>query len=78
VRHRTLPTGVTAADPKLTAGWDPADKAVRVARYALGVREEAEIIAHACELSDPSRFLLRHVTAIERGVGGFRASQGGS
>ena len=70
------PTGVTAADPRLIAGLDPADKAVRVARYAQRVREEVEIIAHSCGLTDPSGFLPRHVTATERGVGGFRAAQG--
>ena len=71
------PTGVTASDPKLIAGLDPADKAQRVARYATRVREEVEIIAHACGLTDPTGFLPRHVTEIERGVGGFRAAQGG-
>ena len=70
------PTGVTAADPRLIAGLDPADKAVRVARYAMRVREEVDIIAHACGLADPTQFRPRHVTAIERGVGGFRAAQG--
>lgn len=71
------PTGVTSAQERLIAGLDPADKAVRVARYAKQVREEVEIIAHACGLTDPSGFLPRHVTEIERGVGGFRAAQGG-
>lgn len=70
------PTGVTAVDKRLVAGLDPADKAVRVARYAERVREEVEIIAHACGLPDPSGFEPRHVTAIERGVGGFRAADG--
>jgi glutamate synthase domain-containing protein 2 len=70
------PTGVTAADPKLIAGLDPADKCVRVARYARRVREEVEMIAHSCGLTDPTGFLPRHVTAIERGVGGFRAADG--
>jgi glutamate synthase domain-containing protein 2 len=70
------PTGVTAAEPRLIAGLDPADKAVRVARYATRVREEVEIIAHACGLTDPTGFRPHHVTAIERGVGGFRAAQG--
>jgi glutamate synthase domain-containing protein 2 len=71
------PTGVTSAQPRLIAGLDPADKAVRVARYARQLREEVEIIAHACGLTDPSQFQPRHVTDIERGVGGFRAPQGG-
>jgi glutamate synthase domain-containing protein 2 len=71
------PTGVTSSQERLIAGLNPADKAVRVARYAKQVREEVEIIAHACGLTDPTGFLPRHVTDIERGVGGFRAAQGG-
>jgi len=69
------PTGVTAAQERLIAGLDPADKAVRVARYAQRIREEVEIIAHSCGLTDPTGFLPKHVTEIERGVGGFRAAQ---
>ena len=71
------PTGVTAADPRLIAGLDPTDKAARVARYALRIREEVEIIAHSCGATEPTGLRPRHVTAIERGVGGFRAAQGG-
>ncbi len=70
------PTGVTSSQERLIAGLDPADKAVRVARYAKQVREEVEIIAHSCGLTDPTGFLPKHVTDIERGVGGFRAAQG--
>ncbi|MGA3397934.1 MAG: FMN-binding glutamate synthase family protein [Acetobacteraceae bacterium] len=69
------PTGVTSSQERLIAGLDPADKAVRVARYARQVREEVEIIAHSCGLTDPTGFLPKHVTDIERGVGGFRAAQ---
>ncbi|MSO99487.1 MAG: FMN-binding glutamate synthase family protein [Acetobacteraceae bacterium] len=71
------PTGVTSSEPRLISGLDPTDKAARVARYAASLREDVEIIAHACGLQDPSGFLPRHVTEIERGVGGFRAPQGG-
>jgi glutamate synthase domain-containing protein 2 len=70
------PTGVTSSQERLISGLDPADKAVRVARYARQVREEVEIIAHSCGLTDPTGFLPKHVTDIERGVGGFRAAQG--
>jgi glutamate synthase domain-containing protein 2 len=69
------PTGVTSSRERLIAGLDPADKAERVARYARQVREEVEMIAHACGLTDPTGFLPKHVTDIERGVGGFRAAQ---
>ncbi|MBB5372448.1 FMN-binding glutamate synthase family protein [Acidocella aromatica] len=70
------PTGVTAVDERLIKGLDPADKAVRVARYAQKVRDEVEIIAHSCGLTDASHFAPRHVTEIERGVAGFRAQAG--
>lgn len=71
------PTGVTSSEPRLIAGLDPTDKASRVARYAERVREEVEIIAHSCGAADPTGFRPHHVTAIERGVGGFRAPQSG-
>ncbi|MDE2390891.1 MAG: FMN-binding glutamate synthase family protein [Rhodospirillales bacterium] len=67
------PTGVTAADPRLIQGLDPTDKAVRVSRYALKMRDEVEIIAHSCGLTDASKFAPKYVTAIENGVAGFRA-----
>jgi glutamate synthase domain-containing protein 2 len=67
------PTGVTSVDPKLIKGLDPADKAVRVARYAKRMQDEVEIIAHSCGLTNASEFRPEHVTQIERGVAGFRA-----
>jgi glutamate synthase domain-containing protein 2 len=66
------PTGVTAVNPRLIAGLDPTDKAVRVMRYAERVREEVDIIAHSCGLAGAAEFRPHHVTDIERGVGGFR------
>jgi glutamate synthase domain-containing protein 2 len=71
------PTGVTASDERLIRGLDPTNKAARVARYAQQVREEVEIIAHSCGVPDVTGLQPRHVTDIERGVGGFRAPQGG-
>ncbi len=70
------PTGVTAVEPRLIAGLDPADKAARVARYAIRVRDEVEMIAHSCGLTNATGFAPKHVTEIERGVGGFRAPIG--
>ncbi len=67
---------MTPSVPRLIAGLDPTDKASRVARYAQQVREEVEMIAHSCGLTDATKFLPKHVTEIERGVGGFRASDG--
>ena len=71
------PTGVTSSVPRLIQGLDPTDKAARVASYAARIREDVEVIAHSCGLTDPGGFLPKHVTEIERGVGGFRAAQGG-
>jgi glutamate synthase domain-containing protein 2 len=67
------PTGVTSVDPRLIKGLDPADKAVRVAKYARRMQDEVEIIAHSCGLENASQFRPEHVTDIEHGVAGFRA-----
>ena len=67
------PTGVTSVEPKLIKGLDPADKAVRVSRYAKRMQDEVEIIAHSCGLHNAGEFRPEHVTHIEHGVGGFRA-----
>ena len=71
----TCPTGITASDPHMIAGLDPTDKAARVANYAKRVREEVEIIAHSCGVTDPTELQPRHVTDIQRGIGGFRAPE---
>jgi glutamate synthase domain-containing protein 2 len=69
----SCPTGVTAVDPKLIKGLDPADKSVRVARYAKRMQDEVEIIAQSCGLENAGGFRPEHVTEIEHGVAGFRA-----
>ena len=76
VLDSVLKTADDALRTLFASGLDPTDKAVRVARYAQRVQDEVEMIAHACGLTDATGFLPRHVTAIERGVGGFRAAQG--
>jgi glutamate synthase domain-containing protein 2 len=67
------PTGVTSVDARLIKGLDPADKAVRVSRYAKKMQDEVEVIAHSCGLLNAGEFRPEHVTEIEKGVGGFRA-----
>lgn len=44
----TCPTGIATHDKRLQYGLDPADKAVRVAQYALNMHKEIEMIAHSC------------------------------
>lgn len=70
------PTGVTAADPRLIKGLDPADKAVRVMHYANRLREDVAMIAHSCGVSGPQDLEPKHVTDIERGIAGFRSTGG--
>ncbi len=70
------PTGVTAVEPRLIAGLDPTDKAVRVGRYARRMQDEVAMIAHSCGLADVTGFAPKHVTEIERGVAGFRSHNG--
>ncbi len=66
------PTGVTATNTKLIRGLVPADKAERVARYADRMIHDVEMISHSCGVEHPGDLLPHHVTAIERGVAGFR------
>jgi hypothetical protein len=40
------------------------------------MQDEVEMIAHSCGLTDATGFAPKHVTEIERGVGGFRAHSG--
>ena len=58
------PTGVTSSEERLISGLDPTDKAARVARYAMRIREDVEVIAHSCGLNDPGGFRPKHVTEI--------------
>lgn len=66
------PTGVTSSDARLIRGLDPTDKAARVMRYALRMKDDVEMIAHSCGVEKPEDLAPYHVTAIERGIAGFR------
>jgi glutamate synthase domain-containing protein 2 len=66
------PTGVTATNPRMIRGLVPADKAERVARYAMRMREDVEMIAHSCGVEYPEDLRPHHVTNVERGIAGFR------
>jgi glutamate synthase domain-containing protein 2 len=54
----TCPTGITTHDPDLQRGLDVADKSERVYNYAMNMRKEIGIIAHACGVPEP-RLLKR-------------------
>ena len=61
----TCPTGITTHDLRLQKGLDPADKEVRVARYAMQIIEEVEIIAHSVGVSEPREMRRRHVRLMQ-------------
>ena len=69
--RNTCPTGITTHDERLQRGLDPTDKAERVARYAVRMREEVGIIAHSCGVPEPRQLRRHHchvVTATGRSV----------
>ena len=61
----TCPTGVTTHDPRLQRGLDPADKAERVARYALSIRKEVGVIAHSCGVPEPRQLKRFHCRIVQ-------------
>jgi glutamate synthase domain-containing protein 2 len=61
----TCPTGITTHDPRLQRGLDPADKEVRVARYALQIIKEVEMIAHSVGVGEPRELRRRHVRLMQ-------------
>jgi len=60
----TCPTGVTTHNKRLQAGLNPADKAVRVANYALNMEKEVGIIAHSCGVNEPRKLRRHHVRVV--------------
>ena len=60
----TCPTGVTTHDPRLQAGLVPADKAVRVARYAKRITHDVSMIALSCGVPEPRRLRRYHACQV--------------
>jgi glutamate synthase domain-containing protein 2 len=61
----TCPTGVTTHDPRLQRGLDPTDKAERVKRYAVAMRKEVGVIAHACGVAEPRLLRRNHCRVVQ-------------
>ncbi len=61
----TCPTGITTQNPRLQRGLNPADKAVRVARYCKRMVHEIEVIAHSCGVPEPRRLRRYHVRIVQ-------------
>lgn len=62
--ENTCPSGVATHKKRLQAGLNPADKAVRVANYAKGMRREVGIIAHSCGVAHPQALKRKHAHII--------------
>jgi len=58
--RNTCPTGITTHDPRLQAGLDPAQKAVRVKNFAGKIRYGAGLIAHSCGERHPRALTRDH------------------
>ncbi|MFP6814829.1 MAG: FMN-binding glutamate synthase family protein, partial [Pseudomonadales bacterium] len=56
----TCPTGITTHNPDLQKGLVPEDKAERVCHYAMTVKKEVGVIAHACGVAEPRRLKRLH------------------
>lgn len=65
----TCPTGITTHDLKLQRGLDPANKAVRVAKFRDQIEYEVGLIAHACGVTEPRQLRRFHCRVMqENGV----------
>ncbi|GIK35167.1 MAG: FMN-binding glutamate synthase family protein [Gammaproteobacteria bacterium] len=61
----TCPTGITTHDRNLQRGLVVADKAERVARYALGMEKEVAVIAHSCGAAEPRLLRRQHCRIVQ-------------
>jgi glutamate synthase domain-containing protein 2 len=61
----TCPTGVTTHDPHLQKGLVVERKYIRVARYARGLIDEVETIAHSVGVAEPRQMRRRHVRIVQ-------------
>lgn len=63
--QNTCPTGIATHNPKLQRGLVVEDKAMRVAHYALNMRKEMQMIAHACGLKHARQLRREHVRIVQ-------------
>jgi glutamate synthase domain-containing protein 2 len=58
------PVGITTQDPKLRRGFDPTDKYVKVANYAMVLQRELMMILKSCGVRTPWELTRKHVTIV--------------
>jgi glutamate synthase domain-containing protein 2 len=61
----TCPTGVTTHNPRLQRGLVVEEKYVRVARYAMNLSKEIDMIAHSCGVRHARELQRRHVRLVQ-------------
>ncbi len=61
----TCPTGITTHDKRLQKGLDLSNKAVRVRNYVKTLRDEVEMIAHACGVDSPRELTRSHLLVMQ-------------
>jgi len=61
----TCPTGVATQNRRLQKGLTPDHKFKQVARYALAVNHELDLLAHSCGLRHPREFRREHVRIVQ-------------
>lgn len=62
--NNTCPTGITTHDQRLQHGLVPEEKFKKVARYAEGLVNEVETIAHSVGVSEPRQIRRSHVRLV--------------
>lgn len=61
----TCPVGITTHNKRLKKGLVPEQKYPRVARYALGMNHELDILAHSCGLTHARELARQHVRIVQ-------------
>ncbi len=61
----TCPTGVATQNRRLQKGLVPNHKFKQVARYALSVNHELDLLAHSCGLRHAREFRREHVRIVQ-------------
>ena len=62
----TCVAGITTHNEELQKALDPAIKSINVANYIKGIRNELEVLAHSCGLSEPRDFRPYHLNEVQK------------
>ncbi len=61
----TCPTGVATQNRRLQKGLTPSHKFKQVARYALAINHELDLLAHSCGLRHAREFRREHIRIVQ-------------